>query len=579
MRRPSTPKDQISLEDGRLLYAKGDATDVAYLVVDGEIEIYLTEEGESGEVLLSQLGPGEIAGQLGMLEGTPQNASARARGATVVKPLDRAFFLNQLGGGALAATSESAIPQTALAAPQPTSIRADDASLDRMLPWNDRASEVIAAFQPDALEIEHRPFPAIARVAAYSIILFFAAIVTWASVSVIDTSVSTRGVTAPSSSNILVQATEPGIIETLHVSEGDIVQVGDPLVSFDDTAIQADILAAVARRDNMMGRLNRLELEFDNEMRPVAILPVFSEDEFDDQRQRDLYASRLSEFSSRVSSYQRQLDKLDVQATSVDEDLALAREQLGMLRQLEGSYNDLVQKELMSRVQLMSVTFDRLGTEREINQLENQVEQVAADMAVTRADRDVYVSNWFSTLTDDLLNTREQLIQVEEELVTLRQRAQNLDIHATADAIVLETHGFGDGSVIRAAETVVDLVPDHTEILVRLDINPTDISNVTVGARVSVKLDALPFQKHGDLVGRIDFISEDTFDETLLGQPIPVYRARVHIETNQLTDLPPDFRMIPGMTATGDIRTGERRIITYFIYPVLRWVQTSLRET
>jgi HlyD family secretion protein len=86
-------------------------------------------------------------------------------------------------------------------------------------------------------------------------------------------------------------------------------------------------------------------------------------------------------------------------------------------------------------------------------------------------------------------------------------------------------------------------------------------------------------KKHGDLVGRIDFISEDTFAETLLGQPLPVYRARVHIEEDQLVDLPPDFRLIPGMNVTGDIRTGERQIITYFIYPILRWVQRSLRET
>jgi hemolysin D len=45
-----------------------------------------------------------------------------------------------------------------------------------------------------------------------------------------------------------------------------------------------------------------------------------------------------------------------------------------------------------------------------------------------------------------------------------------------------------------------------------------------------------------------------------------------------LTNLPPNFRLLPGMTVTGDVKIGSRRLITYVTYPVTRALATSFRE-
>ncbi len=99
-----------------------------------------------------------------------------------------------------------------------------------------------------------------------------------------------------------------------------------------------------------------------------------------------------------------------------------------------------------------------------------------------------------------------------------------------------------------------------------------------LGAEVSLKLDALPFQKHGDLAGEITFISEDTVDESTDGKPGTFYRANAAIMSDELRDVPDNFRLVPGMLLTGDVLSGRRRLITYFIYPVIRTIETSFSE-
>ena len=40
----------------------------------------------------------------------------------------------------------------------------------------------------------------------------------------------------------------------------------------------------------------------------------------------------------------------------------------------------------------------------------------------------------------------------------------------------------------------------------------------------------------------------------------------------------PDIRLLPGMTVTAEIKVGTRSVISYFLYPLLRGLDDSLKE-
>ncbi|MGD0723476.1 MAG: EAL domain-containing protein [Roseiarcus sp.] len=67
---------RITLPAGALLFAEGDSGSSAFLIDGGEIEIFLVREGR--EVMLARRGPGEIVGEMAILDSLPRSASARA---------------------------------------------------------------------------------------------------------------------------------------------------------------------------------------------------------------------------------------------------------------------------------------------------------------------------------------------------------------------------------------------------------------------------------------------------------------------------------------------------------------------
>ena len=97
---------------------------------------------------------------------------------------------------------------------------------------------------------------------------------------------------------------------------------------------------------------------------------------------------------------------------------------------------------------------------------------------------------------------------------------------------------------------------------------------------VRLKLEAWPFQKHGTLSGEVRMVSEDSFapDPKKGQQQSPYYKARVGVTSIKLRDVPPGFRLIPGMAVTAEIKAGDRTVLSYFLYPLLRGLDESIRE-
>jgi HlyD family secretion protein len=112
-----------------------------------------------------------------------------------------------------------------------------------------------------------------------------------------------------------------------------------------------------------------------------------------------------------------------------------------------------------------------------------------------------------------------------------------------------------------------------------IEILARDIGLIKPDNTARIKLDAFPYQKHGVLDGTIVTISEGAFQKGEPPTSQTLYRARVRLGgVDKLKDLPPNYRLLPGMNVVAEIRVGDRRVIEYFLYPVLRNLDSSIRE-
>ena len=74
------------------------------------------------------------------------------------------------------------------------------------------------------------------------------------------------------------------------------------------------------------------------------------------------------------------------------------------------------------------------------------------------------------------------------------------------------------------------------------------------------------------------YISEDTYNESLAGEKGAFYRGQVNIPAEQLSLLPPEFNLTPGMLASADMKVGEKRVVTYVTHPIMKGFSTAFSE-
>ena len=192
--------------------------------------------------------------------------------------------------------------------------------------------------------------------------------------------------------------------------------------------------------------------------------------------------------------------------------------------------------------------------------------------------RQAYVAKWSVELAEQLAKEEGFRVELGEDKVKQESLAKGLLVRSPVDGVVLDLPTVTAGSIVREGETLITLVRLNVPLALEIDIDPKDVSDLRLGAPVSVKLDALPFQQFGDLPGTLVFISNDTYEEALSGEKGAYYRGRVEVEEENLKRLPTDFALMPGMLATADLKVGQRRIITYFTNPIIKNMSQALRE-
>jgi hemolysin D len=217
--------------------------------------------------------------------------------------------------------------------------------------------------------------------------------------------------------------------------------------------------------------------------------------------------------------------------------------------------------------------------ERDYTVAVNREQEIERQITATEAERETFATSWRKEAMEQLANTLQQLAEVSEQLAKARRRSELVTLVAPADAVVLEIGKKSVGSVVKDAEPLFVLVPLDAPLEAELEVSPADVGEIQVGDAARIKIDAYPFQKHGTIRGRVVNVSADAFSrQSAFGQDAYYYLARLRLEDTHLQHLPSPTRLLPGMTLTGEIKTGKRTVISYFLYPVIRVLDESLRE-
>lgn len=136
------------------------------------------------------------------------------------------------------------------------------------------------------------------------------------------------------------------------------------------------------------------------------------------------------------------------------------------------------------------------------------------------------------------------------------------------------TSGGGVGGVVTPAQELMAIVPIEKSLEIEAYLENKDIGFVYPDQTATVKLETFPFTKYGTIPGKVSFVSNDAVTDEDKGL---IYTTRVKVARNAMRIENKWVNLSPGMAVTIEIKTGQRRVIEYFLSPLLQYANESLR--
>ena len=238
---------------------------------------------------------------------------------------------------------------------------------------------------------------------------------------------------------------------------------------------------------------------------------------------------------------------------------------------ISSELQSLIEQKFKLNEELIKTNFVYKNKLLSLNKIKTQIEEI-------KINSEVFKNNLLKIKNSEFESLSNQKLTLEERLIKLERQQKDRILESPISGTILKTEDIYAGSVISPGTTILTIVPENVELFVLVDIKPSDITNVFEGAKVKILLNALPSQKHGELIGELVNISKDTIDEDISGEKASVYRGKIKIVENKLRNVPSDFNLLPGMNVSGNIISGKRPVITYLIYPVIKTINTAMRE-
>lgn len=564
----------LSFTDGEYIFREGESAEFAYIVKSGEVQI--TKITATGEDSLAVIKNPTLFGEMALIDGSPRSAGARAIGDTVVTEVTSAAFSQYIKNNPDAAIrimknlSESlrgANQIIAKTSSSPDTERDTDGKTSSV-----RSSHLIEVDDTDDIYDRGPTKPFLYT--AYSLVAFVLLTIVFGTFSKIDTTVSARGQFTTRTPNIVVEAGANSIVRQVLVERGEKVKKNQVIALLDDTMTSANLSQNKQAIQNLEQTLHRFELEkfyIENESSVVETKKLNS-------LNLDTLEKRVAEYREKINSFNSKLSKLQTELLSEKTIYALAVEQRDLKEKIEAVQKDLYEQKVVTKMNYFSAIDSTINAKRGALNARNSINQINAGITTLESDKKAFIAQWNSKLTSDITNANEQLMQSRQEGIKLAQVAKGVTVLAPVDGIILDLPAISEGAIVREGDKILTLVQTNEPLYLEIDINPKDISDLQIGLPTSVKIDAMPFQKYGDIEGEVIFVSQDTFPESLAGEQGFFYRGRIKTQPLSESSMPRDFIINQGMLASADIKVGQRRLISYFTYPITQAFDESFRE-
>ncbi len=403
-----------------------------------------------------------------------------------------------------------------------------------------------------------------------TVILFIA----WASFAEIDEITRGSGDVIPYGQNQIIQNLEGGIVEGILVSEGQLVKKGEVILKINN----AKSLSSSTTNKMKFQELEAKRLRLFAEANQIAFQDLETTDlELKKQIKlaKNLYNSDKLEFNAKDSALAEQIEQRKQEykeakgkITSLKKSLRYVSEEINMTA-------PMVKEGIKSKV-------DFLKLKREANEIENNI--IAAKLSLPRLSSAISEYRhkrieskqlFINSAKKELNEVTAEISRLKTQQIAFSDQVDRTMVKSPVDGIVQKLFVHTVGGVVKPGADLVEIVPTNEKLYLEIKIKPSDIAFLHPGAAAKVKISAYDFAIHGGLQGEVLNISPDTITDK---KENTFYIIHVVTKRNHLGTEEHPLQIIPGMTASVDIVTGQKTVMQYILKPILKSKQYVFSE-
>ena len=379
----------------------------------------------------------------------------------------------------------------------------------------------------------------------------------WACFARIDETVAAVGKLEPKGTTKDIKAPLGGVIEQIHVRDGEAVRSGQILLSMDTTAAASKLKALSAVRERVEADLTLSRGQLGAIIDPRSL----------SKNQAGKLAALRAEYASRIAASRSAVVQAQSNYDSTRNDLAAKRDALKIREQILKDIQPLAAQGAMARSQVLKERQEVILLRGEVRSLQSNL--IRANAALTEARFRLLNTEALTRIdfTSKVEESEKQLAELNSQISETNLTLKYQNIRAPVNGVIFDLKPTAPGYVVQSEIPILKVVPTDS-LVARIFVSNRDIGFVKVGQPVQVRVDAFPYNEFGELKGKVQSIGSDVLppDETYNYFRFPV---TVLLERSTLAYKGRPLKLRSGMSINANVVLRQRPVIAIFTQQLL----------
>lgn len=429
-------------------------------------------------------------------------------------------------------------------------------------------------FSSAALAMQIRPPSYVVRMVTLGICAMTAIGLLFASLAQMDIVVTAQGKVIPAGKSKVIQPLETGVVRAVHVRDGQNVHAGDVLIELDPTSTGAD--RERVKREYWEAQADVLRMTAQLNSKKVFVPPADMPTEIA-TNQHLILKGRNAEQHAKMASLDSDMHKRRADVEAIQTNVTQLKSSLPLIAQKYQMREELAKTGHIAQTSVIDSKLELINAERELAVQGSRLVESTANYQAAVEQRSQALAEFKARTSTELVEATKKRDAAQQEFIKANQRWLQQTLKAPIDGVVQQLSVTTVGGVVTAAQPLLTVVPENTPLEIEAQVINRDVGHLRVGQRVINKVETYDFTRYGYIEGEILWVGTDAVQDQKLGLVYPVRIKLAQPETPNAVNGRKGM-VTAGMNVTTDIRTDERRMIEYFLAPMLRYKQEALRE-